>query len=44
MSNQFPKIKTDRSKLLVEAKTLYNLIMGLNKSKEKESLKIVLLF
>lgn len=35
------KIKTDRSKLLVEAKTLYNLTMGLNKNKENESLNIV---
>ncbi|KAI9354231.1 hypothetical protein BD770DRAFT_325052, partial [Pilaira anomala] len=35
------KIKTNRSKLLVEAKTLYNLTMGLNKNKENESLKIV---
>lgn len=36
------KIKTDRSKLLVEAKTLYNQTMNLNVDEENESiLKIV---
>lgn len=31
------KIKTDTSKLLVEAKTVYNQVMGLNISEENEA-------